>query len=63
MVDYTWQDLEVLVPDWERVFEVPMPRGFEVGPDQVPIMRECIEKRSKRPLVRYINSFPPDRTY
>ena len=63
MVDYTWQDLEILVPDWERIFGETLPRGFVIGPDQVPMVRECIEKRSKRPLDLYIKSLPPDRMY
>ena len=63
MADYTWQDLEDLVPEWERIFGEEMPRGFEVGPDQVPIMRECIEKRDRGPLVRYVKSLPRDLMY
>ena len=63
MVDYTWQDLEELRPEWERIFGGAMPYGFEVGPGQVPMMRECIEKQSRQPLSAYINSLPPDRSY
>ena len=58
MSDYTDGDLSALAPEWERIFGKPMPRGFEVTPDQVPIIRECIEKRSTRPLNRYVSSIP-----
>ena len=34
-----------------------------IGPDQVPMMRECIEKRSQEPLTAYVYSLPPDRSY
>ena len=60
MADYTWDDLEALVPEWERIFGETMPRGFEIGPSQVPIIRECIEKRSQEPIIRYVKSLPPD---
>ena len=63
VADYTWKDLEVLAPDWERVFGEALPLGPVVGPDQVPMVRECIEKRSKEPLIRYIKSLPPDLMY
>ena len=60
MADYTWDDLEALVPDWERVFGRALLIGFVIGPSQIPIIRECIEKRSQGPLDRYIESLPPD---
>ena len=63
MVDYTDRDLSSLLLEWERIFGKPMPRGFEVSPDQVPIIRECIEKRSTRPLSRYVESLPGDISF
>ena len=63
MFDYTWQDLRDLDDEWESLFGETMPRGFEIGPAHTPLMRECIEKRSIQPLVRYIKSLPPDRLY
>lgn len=40
-----------------------MPWGFAIGPEQVPMLRECIAKRSQAPLNRYIRSLPKDRVY
>ena len=63
MVDYTWEDLDDLAPEWERIFGKEMPRGFVIGPDQVPIIRECIEKRDQEPLDRYVKALPRDLMY
>ena len=51
---FSMDDLEALAPEWERVFGGPMPMGFEIGPEQVPIMRQCIRDGSRAPLQAYI---------
>ena len=57
-------DLLALQDEWEAVFNgETMPWGFEVGPEQVPILRECIRKRSRRPLDAFVRSLPKDRVY
>ena len=50
-------------PEWERIFGERMPRSFEVSPAQVPILRRCIEQRSKQPLNDYVLSIPDDIVY
>lgn len=60
MPSYTWADLDALREQWERVFEETMPYGFEIGPEQVPLMRECIEKRSREPLEKYVREITAD---
>ena len=40
-----------------------MPFGFEVTPDQVPVMRECLRARSRKPLEDYVASLDPGDEY
>ena len=54
MPTYTWDDLDALCEQCESVFGEKMTFGFEIGPEQVPLMRECIEKRSQAPLEKYV---------
>ncbi len=63
MAEFTENDLDRIEPEWERIFGEQMPRGFEVGPAQVPILRYCIEQRSMQPLNDYIRSIPDDIAY
>ena len=57
MAKYDWKDLEALRDDWWRVFGESMAMGFVITPEQVPMMKECIEKESQKPLQDYIDSF------
>ena len=63
MAKYDWKDLEALRDEWWRVFGESMGMGFEITPEQVPMMKECIEKESQKPLEEYIDSIPADITY
>ncbi len=56
----TWSDLEKLAPDWYRTFGESMPMGFEVTPDQIDIIRDCIRQKSQKPLDDYVESLPKD---
>ena len=49
--------------DWEAIFGESMPWGFEIGEDQIPILRQCIAKRSREPLKAYIATIPPGTLY
>ena len=60
---HTWNDLEALREPWAEVFGEPMGFGFEIGPEQFPMMRECIRTRSKAPLEAYIASIPAGVVY
>lgn len=61
MADYTWMDLEALRPEWEAAFDgAPMPMGFEVTPDQVPVLRKCIARKSQEPLDAYVSGLDED---
>ena len=62
MTTHTWADLEALSPEWEAVFGESIPMGFEIQPEQVPMMRQCIREKSREPLRNYIESIG-DRTY
>ena len=63
MPEFTEDDLDQIEPEWERTFGDGMPRGFEVGPAQVPILRRCIEQRSMQPLNDYVRSITDDIVY
>ena len=60
---YTWEDLEALEDDWLALFGDPMPKGFEITPSQVPLMRRCLVERSTVPLNRYVESLDPLVSY
>ncbi len=60
---YTMKDLIALMPVWERTFGNALPFGFVVGPAQIPIIKECIAKRSQEPLNAYIRGLGADVTY
>ena len=49
-----WLKLEDLAPQWEEAFGEPMPMGFEVTPDMIPLMRRCIREKSMEPLDAYL---------
>ena len=55
--------LDELRSDWTALFNEPMPWGFEVGEEQIPMLRQCIAERSKAPLEVYIQSLPSGRIY
>ena len=57
---FGWADLEALDPEWIDIFGDTIPRGFGVGPAQVPILRECIEQRSQAPLEACIEGLGTD---
>ena len=60
---YSWEDLEALEPQWLALFGGPLPKGFEVTPSQVPLIRRCIAERSTVPLERYVESLGTHVTY
>ena len=60
---YTWEDLEALEPQWLALFGGPLPKGFEVTPSQVPLIRQCLAERSTAPLDRYVQSLGPHVSY
>lgn len=51
---YDWKDLDALRESWRRIFGEEMGYGFEIGPDQVPMMKECLRLKSQKPLHDYI---------
>ena len=57
---YTYDDLEALAPEWERVFHEVMPMGFVVTPEHVPVIRQCIAQENQRPLDEYIEQHWPE---
>ena len=60
---YTMVDLVRLAPRWEKVFGDTMPMGFEVGPEQVPIIERCIREKSREPLAEYVATLPAGTLY
>ena len=60
MAEYSYEDLEVLRPHWEEVFDEPMPMGFEIQPPQVPMLRKCLRDKSRAPLEAYIDGLGDD---
>ena len=63
MDEAAYERLEQLREDWETVFEEGMPWGFEIGEEQMPMLRECIDQESKAPLEAYVASLPPENRY
>ena len=60
---HTWEELEALREPWEATFGEPMGFGFEIGPEQVPMMCECIRTRNKAPLKAYVAAIPAGVVY
>ena len=60
---YTMAELERLAPQWEEVFGNTMPMGFEVGPEQAPIIERCIREKSSQPLAEYVAILPAGTSY
>ena len=63
MAKYDWADLESLTDEWFRVFGESMGMGFEISPEQFPMMKKCIETKSKKLLEEYIDSLPEHIVY
>ena len=57
---YTMDDLFALAAEWEQVFGESMPAGFEIGPSDVPLMRQCIRERSRQALNDHIKALLAD---
>lgn len=58
-----WSELEGLKDEWLATFNEPMPMGFMIQPQQLPILQSCLRTKSKEPLERHIESLDPDRVY
>ena len=57
-------DLFALEPEWYEVFpDYELAMGFEIGPDQVPLLKECIQTKTTKPLEDYLANLPTDRVY
>ena len=50
-----WLELEDLAPEWQAIFGEPMPMGFEVTPDMIPLMKRCIREKTMEPLDAYLD--------
>ena len=57
---YTWDDLMALRKPWEETFGETMAYGFEIGPDDVPLLRQCIAEKSRERLRRHIEELLKD---
>ena len=53
---YSWEELDLLAEQWQRVFGAELVTGALVTPDQVPIVRRCIREESMGPLNDWIAS-------
>ena len=60
---YTMDDLASLAPQWEEVFGEPMSVGFEVGPEQVPVIERCSREKSREPLAEHVATLPAGTSY
>ena len=56
MTDEEFAELEELREKWVDVFGELMPWGFQIQLGQFPMLRRCIEGRSKQPLIEYTNT-------
>ena len=57
---YTWRDMTPLEGKWYETFGEPMPQGFGVGPEQIPLIKECIRLKSMKPLDDYLRDSLPE---
>ena len=55
-----FEELDELREDWFAVFGESMPWGFEIGEEQIPLLRQCVERRSQEPLDRYVQALISD---
>lgn len=63
MTNDTTQEILDLKEAWQATFGEPMPWGFEVGVNEIPILHQCIKLKSQRPIEDFVRSLPTDRTY
>ena len=63
MTSDTTQEVLDLMAEWQAIFGEPMPWGFEVGENEIPILRQCIKQKSQQPIEDFVRSLPTDRTY
>ena len=45
---------------WYETFGDSMPQGFGVGPEQIPILKECIRLKSTKPIDDYLEDGLPE---
>ena len=58
---YTWRDMIPLEREWYEAFgDDSMPQGFGVGPEQIPILKECIRLKSTKPIDDYLKYGLPE---
>ena len=48
-----WDDLLRLVEQWKELFDEVLPIGPSIGPEDVPLIQQCIDEQSKKPLERH----------
>ena len=60
MTAIDFEELDELREDWMAVFGKSMPWGFEIGEEQIPLLRQCVERRSQEPLDRYVQALLSD---
>ena len=58
MAEYTLWDLWQLAPQWLETFGEELAMGFDIGPDEAPIIRQCLEQKSQQPLDDHMKSLP-----
>ena len=64
MPEYTTDDLIDLLPEWYEAFpEREIKIGFDITPEQVPLLKKCIRTGSLKPLDDYLASIPDDLVY
>ena len=56
----TWEDLEAVRQQWQETFGEQMPFGFEIGYDDIPLLRRCIAEKSMKPLDDHIEDLLKD---
>ncbi|MDE0409892.1 MAG: hypothetical protein OXN81_18745 [Alphaproteobacteria bacterium] len=55
-----FEELDELREDWAAIFHEPMPWGFGIGEEETPLLRRCVEERSREPLDRYVRALLSD---
>ena len=55
MTTYTFLDLFALEDEWEATFGESLSYGFNIGPNDVPLLQRCLAAKSKQELKDHID--------
>lgn len=51
-----WEELDRLVKEWQDTFGDTLGYGFDITPDQIPLIKQCLREHDQAPLKRHIDA-------